>query len=378
MDAQARLKAGKNASLVGICCNLALALCKGILGFLAGSVSMIADAVNNAMDAAANVVTLLGFKLANKPPDRDHPFGHGRMEYLAGLSVAVLVLVAGIELIRESIGRIIAPVPVRHTNLSLFLLALFAIAKLLMARYNYRVARAIDSQALEAAAKDANYDALATTAVLLGALLSRYAHLELDGVLGLGVGAFVLWGGVDLLRDTVSPLLGRMPDPRLVSRIHERILSYPGVLGAHDLMVHDYGPGHLFASAHVEMAAEENPLKTHEIIDQIERDLRADEGLAIILHYDPVVTKRTEGIDPRALIQAAVQAVNADLSIHDLRIQSTKNGLELSFDCMVPVGKEPDENLRHLIEEAVYDVMPYSSCHIAFDTGFVAAVQDEC
>ena len=363
--------------MVGICCNLTLALGKGILGAMAGSVSMIADAVNNAMDAAANVVTLLGFKLASKPADSGHPFGHGRMEYLAGLTVAILVLVAGIELIRESIGRIVAPVPVSHTNLSLALLALFAIAKLLMARYNHKVAKKIDSQALEAASKDAKYDALATTAVLVGALLSRYAHLELDGVLGLGVGLFVMWGGVDLIRDTVNPLLGRMPDPALVARVHDRILSYPGVLGTHDLMVHDYGPGRLFASAHVEMAAEEDPLKTHATIDQIERDLRNDEGLAIVLHYDPIVTKRTKGIDPRQLVQAAVTTVDSNLTIHDLRIDTCDEGLKLSFDCMVPAGQEPDENLRQRIEEAVYDVMPYSTCHIAFDTGFVAAAQDE-
>ena len=377
MDARERLKVGRKASVVGICCNLALALGKGILGALAGSVSMVADAVNNAMDAAANVVTLLGFKLASKPADQGHPFGHGRMEYLAALTVATLVLVAGVELIRESIGRIVKPVPVNHTNLSLALLALFAIAKLFMARYNHAVARAIDSQALEAAAKDAVYDSLATTAVLVGALLSRYAHLELDGILGLGVGLFVLWGGVDLLRDTVNPLLGRMPDSALVARVQERILSYPGVLGAHDLMVHDYGPGRLFASAHVEMAAEEDPLKTHAIIDQIERDLRADEGLAIVLHYDPIVTKRTKDVDPRQLVQDAVRRVDPTLTIHDLRLDTKDEGLELSFDCVVPSGQEPDEQLKRSIEDAVEGVMPYASCHITYDTGFVAAAQDD-
>lgn len=369
MNAEERTSLGLRTSIVGIVCNLVLVLAKGVAGIFAGSVSMVADAANNLMDAASNVVTLLGFKLASKPADKDHPYGHGRFEYLAGLFIAVLVIVTGIELVTSAIDRILHPVEINYTALSLASLVFSIVAKLWLMRYNARVGTHIDSQALLAAAQDSRNDALATSAVLVGVLLTRFFNVPADGPLGIAVGAFVLWGGVQLVRETLNPLLGNRPDPELVERVRQKILSYPGVLGTHDLMIHDYGPGHRFASAHVEMAAEENPLVTHEVIDQIERDLLSSEGLATILHYDPIVTKGHDST--RESVIQAVSRIDPELTIHDLGIQRTNDGLVLKFDCVrsskVHMG---DDELLRAIEKEVQALLPDAHCCITLDSGY--------
>ena len=377
MDEQDRTARGRKTSLVSIAINITLVLAKGITGALVGSISMIADAVNNLMDAAANVVTLFGFKLASKPADTEHPYGHGRMEYLAGLGVAILILLAGVELVQESAARILNPSPTSFTPVSLAVLAISICAKLFMAHYNHKVAQEIDSGALEAASKDARYDAIATSVILVGGLVSNHTGLAVDGPLGLAVGLFVMWGGISMLRETVDPLLGRTPDPQLVERIRTQILSYPHVLGTHDLMVHDYGPGHLFASAHVEMPAEENPLKTHLIIDSMERDLRKTEGVAIVLHYDPIVTSDREHSDLQGQISKAVQEVDPILSVHDPNLDVTDNGRELSFDCVRPAQyKLSDQELRQRITHKIQALLPDVTCRITFDDGFVSPTND--
>ena len=377
MDKRDRMSRGRNASLMSIAINIVLVLLKGIAGVFAGSISMVADAVNNLMDAAANVVTLLGFKLASKPADAEHPYGHGRIEYLAGLGVAILILLAGVELIQESVTRILNPRPTSFTPVTLAILVLSICAKLYMATFNRKVAQAIDSGALEAASDDARYDAVATSAILVGGIVSSYTGLAMDGPLGVAVGLFVLWGGVDMLRKTVDPLLGRTPDPQLVERIRLQIMSNPNVLGAHDLMVHDYGPGRLFASAHVEMPAEESPLLTHQTIDEIERSIRDAEGVAIVLHYDPIVTSDHEHSDLHGQITRAVQAVDPALSVHDPNLDVTDNGLELSFDCVRPAQyKLTDQELRQRIVSEIHAILPDASCRITFDDGFVSPTSD--
>ena len=256
-----RARVGTLTGMVCILANVALCAAKGAIGVLSGSVSIVADAMNNLSDASSNIVSVLGFKLASKPADPEHPYGHGRYEYLSGLVVAALVLLIGVELVKSSVERIIHPEPVEFSLALVAVLALSMVVKLWMAALNQKLGDRIESETLHATAQDSKNDVLATGAVLACAIVSQVTHINLDAWVGLAVGAYIGWSGLELIQDTVSPLLGQSPDPKLVKHIRDKIMSYPGVLGVHDLMVHDYGPGRKFASAHAEMAAEASPLE---------------------------------------------------------------------------------------------------------------------
>lgn len=275
VDTSCRTNAGFAASLICIGLNITLCLAKGIAGLLAGSVSLIADAFNNLSDASSNIVSLLGFRLASRPADEGHPYGHGRYEYLAGLFVAVLVCAVGINLALESIAKIIKPSPTAYTFISLAALATSMLVKLWMAAFNRTLGDRIDSETLIATAQDSKNDVITSGSVLVAALISQTTGFDLDGWAGLGVGIFICISGLGLVRDAISPLLGQAPDPKLVQAIRDKIMSYPQVLGTHDLMVHDYGPGRQFASAHVEMPGEGDAFEHHEILDTIEHDSSA-------------------------------------------------------------------------------------------------------
>lgn len=373
MDSKDRNAFGRRVSLVGICCNILLVVAKGTAGVMSGSISMVADAVNNLMDATSSVVSLVGFKIAGKPADEGHPYGHGRSEYLAGLAVAVLVLFAGFELIRESVARIIMPEPTHYSVTSIVVLVASIVVKLLLSKLYREAGRRIDSGTLIAASVDSRNDVVATATVLGGALLSRFADIQIDGFLGALVGLFVIASGIELLKDTANPLLGNKPDTELVERVRERILSYPEVIDAHDLLIHDYGPGRKFASAHVEMAAERDPIATHDIIDRIERELRKKEGLATILHYDPIVTDTKHGDDLRARLAEAVSRVDGRLTIHDLRVRHSAKGTVLCFDCVRPHDLELDDSaLTEAISHEAATVIPDAVCHVTYDDGFVS------
>lgn len=287
-DPDVRTRYGLFASVVCICCNVALCLAKGLVGLAAGSVSIVADAANNLSDASSNIVSLLGFKLASKPPDEGHPYGHGRYEYLASLGVAIIVIVIGTELMRDAFAQVLQPKPTDFGPLVVVVLVASMAVKLWMMRFNADLGRRISSETLAATAVDSRNDVLATGSVLISSVASRVTGIQLDGWMGLAVGAFITWSGVVLVRDTVDTLLGHAPDAALVERVSERILGMPGVLGMHDLMIHDYGPGRQFASAHVEMAPEGDVVEAHAILDAIEQDLWEQEHLTITLHLDPL------------------------------------------------------------------------------------------
>lgn len=286
-----RERCGLATSVICICCNTLLCLVKGAIGFAMGSVAVVADAANNLTDGLSNVVGLLGFKLASRPPDAGHPYGHGRYEYLASLVVAILVILVGVESLRSAYVQITDPVQPDLDAVATALLVASVLVKLWMMRLNARMGERIASQALRATAVDSRNDALTTSAVLLSLLVTRVSGVIVDGWMGLAVGAFIVWSGISLVRDTVDTLLGRAPDPELVARVRERILRAPEVLGMHDLMIHDYGPGRQFASAHVEMAPEGGILEYHAVLDAIERDLWERERLVITLHLDPIERK---------------------------------------------------------------------------------------
>ena len=299
-DPQVRQRYGLLASVVSIVCNVLLFVGKAALGWAVGSLSIVADAVNNLSDMSSNVVSLLGFRLASRPADEEHPYGHGRYEYLASLGVAVIIIVVGLDLVRDAVGQIRHPQPTQF-GLAVVLVLVGSIAvKLWMMRFNEQMAQRISSETLHATAIDSRNDVLATSAVLAAALISHVTGVQLDGWMGLAVGCLIVWGGIDLVRGTVDTLLGHAPDPDLVDRVRTRIMEAPGVLGMHDLMIHDYGPGRQFASAHVEMAPGGDVVRDHDVLDGIERDLWRQEHLVITLHLDPVERKSQNEEDEAA------------------------------------------------------------------------------
>lgn len=375
-DPAVRMRYGQFAGIVGIICNVMLCLGKGAIGLVSGSVSIVADAVNNLSDAASNIVSLLGFKLASRPADPEHPYGHGRYEYLAGLVVAALVLAIGINLAWSSVQKIIAPSPTEFSGALVAVLVLSIAVKLWMAAFNRSIGRRINSDTLEATAVDSRNDVISTAAVLACACISRATGVDLDGWAGLAVGAFICWSGAGLLRDTVSPLLGQAPSPELVEHIHDKILSYPGVLGTHDLMVHDYGPGRQFASAHVEMAAEADPLESHDLIDNIEQDFKMEDGLIVTLHYDPIVTDDPEVRDMRHWISHAVEEIDPRITVHDLRCVPGPTHTNVIFDCVRPAGSAlSSDELRERVARLVQGHYPRTIAKITVDESYVSSQQ---
>ena len=364
VDTSCRTNAGFAASLICIGLNITLCLAKGIAGLLAGSVSLIADAFNNLSDASSNIVSLLGFRLASRPADEGHPYGHGRYEYLAGLFVAVLVCAVGINLILESVTKIIKPSPTAYSVLSMAALVLSMLVKFWMAAFNRTLGNRIDSETLIATAQDSKNDVITSASVLAAALISQTTGFDLDGWAGLGVGVFICISGMGLVRDAISPLLGQAPDPKLVQAIRDKIMSYPQVLGTHDLMVHDYGPGRQFASAHVEMPGGGDAFEHHEILDTIEHDIKRQMGIGITLHCDPIATT---GDDLRGWVKRGVMQIDPALSIHDLH---EHDGF-VSFDLVRPDGFDiSDEELLELVTRIVHERRPDVSCVVTFDSGF--------
>ena len=375
-DPAVRTRYGLVASITCIVCNVLLCVGKGAVGLVSGSVSIVADAVNNLSDASSNVVSLLGFKLASRPADEDHPYGHGRYEYLAGLVVAVLVCAIGINLVGSSVEKIMSPEPTEFGPAVVVVLVGSMAVKLWMAAFNRRLGRAISSETLEDTAVDSRNDVIATAAVLASAVVSQLVGVDLDGWAGLAVGGFILWSGVQLVREAVSPLLGKVPDPAYVEHIRDKIMSYPGVLGTHDLMVHDYGPGRQFASAHVEMAAEGNPLDQHDLLDNIEQDFKEDEGLVMTLHYDPIVTNDPQVRDMRHWIDLAVKDIDERLSIHDLRCVPGPTHTNVIFDCVRPTDCALSASeLRARVSELVRGHYPRAICKITVDESYVSPRQ---
>lgn len=354
---------GTFASIVCIACNIVLCAAKGAIGAAAGSVAIVADALNNLSDASSNIISLFGFKLASKPADAEHPYGHGRFEYLSGLAVAMLILIIGVELVRSSFEKILSPEPVEFSIAIVAVLALSILVKLWMALFNKRIGTRINSNTL-----------MATAAVLAATLASEFLGIDLDGWAGLAVGAFIIYSGAELVRDTVDPLLGKAPDPEFVQHIYRKITSYPGVLDTHDLIVHDYGPGRRFASAHVEMAAEMDPLKSHDIIDNIEEAFREEENILLVLHYDPIVTSDAAVGDLRRWIVENIRRIDPRLTIHDLRIVPGPTHTNVIFDVLRPHGLAlGNEELVRRVSEIVQEREPHAVCKITVDDSFASS-----
>ena len=371
----ARAAAGRFASLVGILCNTILFAVKLLIGLLSGSLSIAADAVNNLSDASASVISLLGFKMGAKPADAEHPYGHGRYEYLAGLAVSVLILVIGVELLRSSIGKIIAPTPVAFGFWMAAALCLSILLKGWMMQFNRKVGEKIRSETLIATAADSRNDVFTTAAVLAAALLSRFTGLQLDGWMGLAVAVFILYSGWGLVKTTLDPLLGRAPDEGEVDAIRQKILSYPGVIGTHDLLIHDYGPGRQFATAHVEMSADIAPLRAHAVVDSIERDFLKAHDLNMVVHMDPIADDSTALGRLNEWAEAQVKTIDPALTIHDFCVlPSEEDGKTcLAFDCVAPRNfPVEDEDLRHGIAKLIRQKYPRCACRVTIDRDYAA------
>ena len=349
-----RSSIGKLAGLTGIVCNCLLTVLKLVIGLLVGSMAIIADGVNNLSDAASSLTTLLGFRMAQRPADKQHPYGHARYEYLSGLAVAALILLIGAELVKSSIAKIINPEPIDISAATIALLAASVAMKLWMSGFYKTLGKKINSTALYATSVDSRNDVISTCAVLLGCLVNYLFGLNIDGCVGLAVAIFILYSSVGIAKDTISPLLGQQADDELVDKITELVLSHEKVLGVHDLLVHDYGPGRCYASAHVELSSDEDPMACHDIIDDIECDVLEKMNVHFVIHYDPVVQNDAEQNEMRRTVGEIVSELNPAFSIHDFRIVRGSAQSKLVFDLGVPYSMiEKKKEIKERIDAAL-------------------------
>ena len=335
-NAAVRSRYGVLSGAVGIACNLLLTIAKFLIGSLTNSIAITADAVNNLSDAGSSAVTLFSFKAANRPADDEHPFGHGRIEYIAALGVAFLILMMGFELVRSSIDKIMHPEALSFSVPALIVLLLSIGVKIWMALFNHQLGKRIDSPAVGAVVMDSVSDTAATTVSMLALILSKFTSLPLDGYMGIIVALFIFYTGIQIVRDTVGNLLGQAPDPKLVKALETEILSFEGVVGVHDLIVHDYGPNRIFASAHAEVPSNADIMKRHDTIDLIEREIKKKFHMDMVIHMDPIVVEDEQVNRLRLQLSEIVRSIDPRFTIHDFRMVEGPTHTNLIFDLVIP------------------------------------------
>lgn len=349
-----RARIGKLSGAVGIICNCLLAAGKLIVGHMTSSMSITADGLNNLSDGASSIVTLLGFKLAEKPADRKHPYGHARIEYIAGLTVAVMILFIGLELGKSSVEKFIDPEPIEFSFTAVWVLCASILVKLFMMLFNLKMGRRINSNALLATAADSRNDVMTTSAVLAASIVEHFYDVRIDGVMGIAVSLFILYSGIKLAGETMSPLLGEGANPELQKQITDYINGCPMVLGCHDLMVHDYGPGRRYASIHVEIDKNEDPMACHARIDRMERECLKNYGTHLVIHYDPVVTDDPEVNSTKRLVNTIIKVRDGRLTIHDFRMKDDGESVKMSFDMILPEDlRGQEQSIKETVEKAL-------------------------
>ena len=349
-----RARIGKLSGAVGIICNCLLAAGKLIVGQMTSSMSITADGLNNLSDGASSIVTLLGFKLAEKPADRKHPYGHARIEYIAGLTVAVMILFIGLELGKSSVEKLIDPAPIEFSFTAVWVLFASILVKLFMMLFNLKMGRRINSNALLATAADSRNDVMTTSAVLAASIVEHFYDVRIDGVMGIAVSLFILYSGIKLAGETMSPLLGEGANPELQKQITDFINGCPMVLGCHDLMVHDYGPGRRYASIHVEIDKNEDPMACHARIDEMERECLKNYGTHLVIHYDPVVTDDPEVNSTKRLVNTIIKVRDGRLTIHDFRMKDDGESVKMSFDMILPEDlRGQEQSIKETVEKAL-------------------------
>lgn len=346
---------GKLASILGIVLNVFLAVGKIVVGALCGAISVLADGFNNLSDCGSSVISLVSFKLSAKPADEEHPFGHERIEYISSMAVAFLILIIAFELVKESIAGIISPSASEFSYVIVGVLAVSIIIKGGMFIYNNALAKRFNSEMLKATAADCISDCVSTTAVLVALIVSKFTGVNLDGYCGILVALFIAWSGVGILKETMSRLVGQAPDKELVESIKQRILSHEGVIGVHDLSVYSYGPDKYFASVHIEVSAEVDVLKSHELIDVIEQEFITQTDIVLTGHLDPIVVNDEEVNSLRERITKIVSEENPEYSTHDFRMVKGQNSTNLIFDVAVPFNVKSVESVKQDLKRIITD-----------------------
>ncbi len=370
-DPKVREQYGKLAGIVGIISNLLLCIMKIAVGLVAKSIAIIADGINNLADASSSIITLAGFKLASMPEDENHPYGHARIEYLSGLFVSIVIIIIGVQLFRSSIGKILHPDPVQSNTATILILIAAILVKLWQSFFNVHIGKKIKSVTLMATAADSRNDVIATSAVLVSILVSHFTGLQIDGYMGCLVALFIIWSGIKLVRETISPLLGEAPDQEMVTAIKEIMQREPGILGVHDLMVHNYGPGKIFASIHIEVDADGDLMKSHDMIDNIERIVKESLHIQFVAHMDPIRTSDPLIMKMRAVIADALLPLDGVEDIHDFRIVTGPTHTNIIFDVVLSTDCKMREDeitaaaakAAQAIDESYYVVITFDKAY---------------
>lgn len=369
-----RVKYALLSGIVGIISNVFLFVTKLVVGMIFQSIAVTADAVNNLTDAGSSVITLVGFKLSSKPADEEHPYGHARIEYVTGFIVSVVIILLGIELIKTSFQKILNPNPINFSYLTVAALIVSILIKLWQGLFYKNLGRRIESAALAATGQDSMNDVISTATVLVAIVFSKLTNIQIDGYMGVAVALFILCSGGQLVLETLNPLLGLAPDPTLVADIEKEILSYEGVLGIHDLMVHSYGPGKLFASVHVEVAAEGDLLASHDMIDNIEREVSDKFNLSLVIHMDPLATNDERVNELRGQVTEIIDLIDQDLSMHDFRVVYGPTHSNLIFDIVVPTKFEvSDKELKETIDREIKKIDSTFNSVITIDKNYTSS-----
>lgn len=347
---------GTLCSIVGIFLNVLLFAGKYFAGFVSGSIAIMADAFNNLSDAGSSFITLVGFWFSGKKPDIDHPFGHGRFEYISGLGVAIMIILMGVELVKDSVGKIIHPEKVQSGNIAIVILTASILVKLYMALYNKKIGEKIESSAMKATSADSMSDMIATSAVLISVLINRLSGVNLDGICGLIVSVVILYAGYGVVKDTISPLLGQPPEKEFVDEIYNIVMEHEDIKGIHDLVVHDYGPGRVMISLHTEVPGDGDIFKIHDLIDRIENELNEKLGCEAVIHMDPIETNNEVVTKMKKVVNDIVKEIDCEMSIHDFRMVAGDTHTNLIFDVVVPYSiKEKDELIKNEICEKILE-----------------------
>lgn len=370
-DPQVREAYGKLAGVVGIVSNTAVSAMKIAVGLVFSSISILADGINNLTDASSSLITLIGFRMAAKPADEDHPYGHARIEYITGLIVSFLIIMLGGQMLKASVEKILHPDALQFSLLAVGVLVVSILMKLWQARFNMKMGEAIDSATLKATGADSRNDVISTTAVLISLFIGKLTGYQLDGFMGVLVALFIVWSGISLIKETSDPLLGLAPDPTLVGEIQSRVMEHEGILGLHDLVVHDYGPGRVFASVHVEVDANENLMKSHDMVDNIEKEISSQLRIHLVAHMDPVDTKDPLTQTVKQQLKEIVEEIPEILSTHDLRVVSGYTHHNLVFDIVISPGCEKsDGQLKAMIAGRLKEYDPKYNAVIEVDRNY--------
>lgn len=370
-DKNVRTSYGVLSSITGIVLNLILAAAKYIAGIISGSISITADAINNLSDAGSSIVSFFGVKISAKPPDKDHPYGHGRVEYISAFIVSFFVLFMGVELFKDSVDKIIHPEPVTFSFLSLAILVISILCKLWLGVFNKNLGKKINSAPMMAVMKDSFSDCLATGVAAISIIVSAFSDINIDGYLGIVVAVFILFAGFNILKETLGDILGRPPESEFVEEITQKIMSYPHVCGVHDMIIHDYGPSCRFASIHAEVPSDEDIMELHDIIDGIERDIYNEYGMLTSIHMDPVVINDERINELKRITQGAVAKIDERLSIHDFRVVEGPSHTNLIFDVLLPSDmKHTNREICQKIEDEISKIDERFFCVITVDHAF--------